>query len=150
MIYLDGHPFFERLSTIFISYLFKLPSQHTVTDILNIWVKSLSSNLFIFDYHFYFSINPSNRHCEESCFESIPVRIFDCFLFVLIALSLFCFLWLNIFHVKFGLFSMWQWCLCSWRVYTTSCDSHCFCVFQNPSRRLDIYLPLRLLYYSLI
>ena len=36
---LDGHPFFEQLSTIFVSYLFKLPFQHTVTDVLNIWVK---------------------------------------------------------------------------------------------------------------
>lgn len=36
--YSDGHPFFERISTIFISHLFKLPAQHTVTDVLNLWV----------------------------------------------------------------------------------------------------------------
>lgn len=36
---LDGHPFFEQLSTIFVSQLFKLPSKHTITDILQIWVR---------------------------------------------------------------------------------------------------------------
>jgi hypothetical protein len=38
---IDGHSFFESLSRNFIYFLFKLPTQHTVTDILDIWVKSL-------------------------------------------------------------------------------------------------------------
>lgn len=36
---LDGHNFFETISRNFVYFLFKLPSQHTVTDILDIWVK---------------------------------------------------------------------------------------------------------------
>jgi len=42
-ILLDGHSFFETLSRNFIYFLFKLPSQHTITDILDIWVKSFIS-----------------------------------------------------------------------------------------------------------
>ncbi|CAF3766797.1 unnamed protein product, partial [Rotaria sordida] len=33
----DGHSFFESISRNFIYFLFKLPTQHTVTDILDIW-----------------------------------------------------------------------------------------------------------------
>jgi hypothetical protein len=33
----DGLPFFERLSTYFVSYAFHLRCKHTVTDILQIW-----------------------------------------------------------------------------------------------------------------
>ncbi|CAF4651198.1 unnamed protein product, partial [Rotaria sp. Silwood1] len=36
----DGHSFFESISRNFIYFLFKLPTQHTVTDILDIWVRS--------------------------------------------------------------------------------------------------------------
>lgn len=36
--FLDGHSFFEMVSRNFIYFLFKLPAQHTVTDILDIWV----------------------------------------------------------------------------------------------------------------
>ncbi len=36
---LSGHPFFDQVSSIFLSHLFKLLSQHTVTEILNIWVR---------------------------------------------------------------------------------------------------------------
>lgn len=35
---LDGHLFFETISRNFIYFLFKLPAQHTVTDVLDIWV----------------------------------------------------------------------------------------------------------------
>ena len=35
----DGHSFFETISRNFIYFLFKLPAQHTVTDILDIWVR---------------------------------------------------------------------------------------------------------------
>ncbi|UJR24936.1 hypothetical protein I4U23_006300 [Adineta vaga] len=41
----DGHPYFEQISTLFISYLFKLPPQHTITDILNIWRQSVQAAL---------------------------------------------------------------------------------------------------------
>ncbi|CAF3494790.1 unnamed protein product [Adineta steineri] len=41
----DGHPYFEQISMLFISYLFKLPPQHTVTDILNIWRQSVQAAL---------------------------------------------------------------------------------------------------------
>jgi len=33
----DGHSFFESISRNFIYFLFKLPAQHTITDILDIW-----------------------------------------------------------------------------------------------------------------
>ena len=36
----DGHPLFERISSIFVSHLFKLRPQHTITEILNIWVRN--------------------------------------------------------------------------------------------------------------
>lgn len=36
---LDGHVFFESISRNFIYFLFKLPAQHTITDILDIWVR---------------------------------------------------------------------------------------------------------------
>ncbi|CAF3064392.1 unnamed protein product [Rotaria sp. Silwood2] len=39
----DGHPFLEQISTLFVSYLFKLPPQYTVTDILNIWRQSVQA-----------------------------------------------------------------------------------------------------------
>ncbi|CAF4602568.1 unnamed protein product [Rotaria socialis] len=39
----DDHPFFQRISALFVSYLFKLPSRHTVTDILNIWRQSVKA-----------------------------------------------------------------------------------------------------------
>lgn len=35
----DGHSFFESISRNFIYFLFKLPTQYTVTDVLDIWVK---------------------------------------------------------------------------------------------------------------
>ncbi|CAF2869142.1 unnamed protein product [Rotaria sp. Silwood2] len=41
----DGHPFFDQISSTFISHLFKLNSQHTVTDILNIWRQSVQAAL---------------------------------------------------------------------------------------------------------
>jgi len=33
----DGNTFFESISRNFVYFLFKLPTQHTVTDILDIW-----------------------------------------------------------------------------------------------------------------
>ncbi|CAF4961456.1 unnamed protein product, partial [Rotaria sp. Silwood1] len=39
----DGHPLLEQISTLFVSYLFKLPPQYTVTDILNIWRQSVQA-----------------------------------------------------------------------------------------------------------
>ena len=60
---LDGHEFFEQLSKIFVSQLFKLPSQHTITDILNIWVNiSFPFNKYTL---FFFSINPSKLHYKK-------------------------------------------------------------------------------------
>lgn len=38
---LDGHSFFESISRSFIYFLFKLPAQHTVTDVLDIWVRAV-------------------------------------------------------------------------------------------------------------
>lgn len=76
LIDLDGHPFFEQLSTIFVSYLFKLPFQHTVTDILNIWVEFSLLKILIFNYSIYFSIDPSNLPCKKTrlfSFESITM-----------------------------------------------------------------------------
>ncbi len=35
---IDGNTFFESISRNFVCFLFKLPTQHTVTDILDIWV----------------------------------------------------------------------------------------------------------------
>ncbi len=35
---IDGNTFFESISRNFIYFLFKLPTQHTITDILDIWV----------------------------------------------------------------------------------------------------------------
>lgn len=39
MFILEDHPYFDQISSIFISHLFKLRPQHTITEILNIWVK---------------------------------------------------------------------------------------------------------------
>ncbi|CAF2078968.1 unnamed protein product [Rotaria magnacalcarata] len=39
----DDHPFFQQISALFVSYLFKLPPRHTVTDILNIWRQSVKA-----------------------------------------------------------------------------------------------------------
>ncbi|CAF3759498.1 unnamed protein product [Adineta steineri] len=39
----DGHSFFESISRSFIYFLFKLPAQHTVTDILDIWRTAIQS-----------------------------------------------------------------------------------------------------------
>ncbi|CAF4612181.1 unnamed protein product [Rotaria socialis] len=39
----DGHPFFDQISSIFVSRLFKLNPKHTVTDILNIWRQSVQA-----------------------------------------------------------------------------------------------------------
>ncbi|CAF4148338.1 unnamed protein product, partial [Rotaria magnacalcarata] len=39
----DGHPFFESISRNFVYFLFKLPTQHTVTDILEIWYTSIQT-----------------------------------------------------------------------------------------------------------
>ena len=44
---IDGHSFFESISRNFIYFLFKLPAQHTVTDILDIWVKSFIMNFLL-------------------------------------------------------------------------------------------------------
>ncbi|UJR23878.1 hypothetical protein I4U23_026850 [Adineta vaga] len=41
----DDHPFFDQISSMFISHLFKLRPQHTVTDILNIWRLSVQTAL---------------------------------------------------------------------------------------------------------
>ncbi|CAF0729006.1 unnamed protein product [Didymodactylos carnosus] len=41
----DGHEFFESIAKTFIYFLFKLPAQHTVTDILDIWRTSIRSAL---------------------------------------------------------------------------------------------------------
>ncbi|CAF0886338.1 unnamed protein product [Rotaria sordida] len=41
----NGHPFFDQISSIFVSHLFKLNPQHTVTDILNIWRQSVQAAL---------------------------------------------------------------------------------------------------------
>ncbi|CAF4804122.1 unnamed protein product [Rotaria sp. Silwood1] len=43
--YADGHPFFDQISSIFVSHLFKLNVQHTITDILNIWRQSVQAAL---------------------------------------------------------------------------------------------------------
>ncbi|CAF1971604.1 unnamed protein product [Rotaria magnacalcarata] len=39
----DGHPFFDQMSSIFVSRLFKLNAKHTVTDILNVWRQSVQA-----------------------------------------------------------------------------------------------------------
>lgn len=41
---IDGNTFFESISRNFVHFLFKLPTQHTVTDILDIWVRVLCLN----------------------------------------------------------------------------------------------------------
>lgn len=69
---LAGHPFFEQISAYFVSHLFKLPSQHTITDILNIWVSRLrwsrrwtaSSTAFLPS-----SVKPFKRYCRDRSFD---------------------------------------------------------------------------------
>lgn len=54
----DGHTFFETISRNFVYFLFKLPSQHTITDILDIWVskidKLLEKRTFSVSFRFLF------------------------------------------------------------------------------------------------
>ncbi|CAF4909585.1 unnamed protein product, partial [Rotaria magnacalcarata] len=42
----DGNTFFESISRNFVHFLFKLPTQHTVTDILDIWHSSIRNASF--------------------------------------------------------------------------------------------------------
>ena len=64
---LAGHPFFEQISAYFVSHLFKLPSQHTITDILNIWVscpRSAVRRTSPATIHFS-SVKPFKRCCRD-------------------------------------------------------------------------------------
>jgi hypothetical protein len=59
---IDGHSFFESISRNFIYFLFKLPAQHTVTDILDIWVRVFIAK----NYNFFFWCYLAN--CHSKCF----------------------------------------------------------------------------------
>jgi len=61
---IDGHSFFESISRNFIYFLFKLPAQHTVTDILDIWVRFfLNKNYNLIFFRVYYLAN-----CHSKCF----------------------------------------------------------------------------------
>jgi hypothetical protein len=55
---IDGHSFFESISRNFIYFLFKLPAQHTVTDILDIWVRFFIAKNYNFLFFVLFSELP--------------------------------------------------------------------------------------------
>ncbi|CAF4171723.1 unnamed protein product, partial [Rotaria sordida] len=42
----DGNTFFESISRNFVHFLFKLPTQHTVTDVLDIWHTAIRNASF--------------------------------------------------------------------------------------------------------
>ena len=49
VLIIDDFSFFELISRNFIYFLFKLPTQHTVTDILDIWVRYVQNKCFSFN-----------------------------------------------------------------------------------------------------
>lgn len=59
----EGHPFFEQISSIFLSHLLQLPAEHTISDILHLWVSRHRHRWFVID-RLSSSVNRSKRLCE--------------------------------------------------------------------------------------
>lgn len=69
----DDHPFFEQLSLIFVSHVFKLRPKHTVTEILHLWVRNFKDPfriVIVVD----FSVSPSRQLCENNIFRTIETQ----------------------------------------------------------------------------
>ena len=83
---LDGHPFFDQISSIFVSHLFKLRPQHTVTEILNIWVSSFAYKTYFIKS--FFSVNPCCYKKKAARISNLSMGILCRFLSLLVCLSL--------------------------------------------------------------